>query len=311
VRLGVSACLLGAKVRFDGGHKRNRFVMEELGAHFEFVPFCPEVAIGMGTPRPTIRLVGDVQAPRAVGSKDPDLDVTDALRNYSADTSSRMDGLSGFVFKKDSPTCGMERVKVYGDKGMPSPEGTGIFARAVREANPLLPVEEEGRLNDPVLRENFISRVLVYARWQALRRQGLCKHGLIEFHASHKLLLLAHSPAVYRELGRMLAHLDGAGLDALADRYIARLMEAMKTRATRKRHANVLQHLLGYLRKHVDSANRADLVGVIDDYRLGLVPLVVPVTLLQHHFRRNPHPYISRQVYLNPHPRELMLRNVL
>lgn len=311
VRLGVSACLLGAKVRFDGGHKRNRFVMDQLGGHFEFVPFCPEVAIGMGTPRPTIRLVGDVKAPRAVGSKDAGLDVTDALRSYSVGIASRMEGLSGFVFKKDSPTCGMERVKVYNDKGMPHPDGTGIFARAVQDANPLLPVEEEGRLNDPVLRENFVSRVLAYARWQALRRQGLSKQALIDFHASHKLLLLAHSPAIYKELGRMLACLDNVDLEALADRYIERVMQAMKLPASRKRHVNVLQHLLGYLRRHVDGVNRTDLVDVIDAYRLGLVPLVVPVTLLQHHFRRNPHPYISRQVYMNPHPRELMLRNAL
>jgi uncharacterized protein YbbK (DUF523 family) len=171
LRLGVSACLLGAKVRFDGGHKRNRFLLEELGKHFEFVPFCPEVAIGMGTPRPPIRLVGDLQAPRAVGSKDHSLDVTDALREYSAITAGRLDGLCGFVFKKDSPSCGMERVKVYSDTGMPQRKGAGLFARAIQEANPLMPVEEEGRLNDPGLRENFVTRVLVYARWQALRQQ--------------------------------------------------------------------------------------------------------------------------------------------
>ena len=311
LRLGVSACLLGAKVRFDGGHKRNRFIIEELGAHFEFVPFCPEVAIGMGAPRPPIRLVGEVQAPRAVGSRDDSLDVTDALREYSATTAARLGGVCGFVFKKDSPSCGIERVKVYSNTGMPHRDGSGIFARAVQEANPLLPVEEEGRLNDPGLRENFVSRVLVYARWQALRRQPLSKKGIIDFHTRHKLLLLAHSPSAYRELGGLLARLDNASLDALADRYIERLMQVLKTQASRKRHVNVLQHLLGYLRKQVDDANRADLANVIDDYRRGLVPLVVPVTLLQHHFRRNPNPYISRQVYLNPHPRELMLRNVL
>jgi uncharacterized protein YbgA (DUF1722 family)/uncharacterized protein YbbK (DUF523 family) len=311
LRLGVSACLLGAKVRFDGGHKRNRYIIDALGQHFEFVPFCPEVAIGMGTPRPSIRLVGDPQVPRAVGSRDPGLDVTDALRDYSIRTARRMDGLCGFVLKKDSPSCGMERVKVYNDKGMPHPDGQGIFARAVQEANPLLPVEEEGRLNDPTLRENFISRVFVYARWQALCEHGLSKRGLIDFHARHKLLLMAHSPAAYQELGRMLARLDNARLDALAARYIERVMQALKTRASRKRHVNVLQHLLGYLRRHVDAVNRADLVEVIDAYRRGLVPLVVPVTLLQHHFRRSPHPWVSQQVYMNPHPRELMLRNEL
>ncbi len=311
VRLGVSACLLGAKVRFDGGHKRNRFLIEELGSHFEFVPFCPEVAIGMGTPRPSIRLVGDVEAPRALGTRDDGLDVTDALQAYSDNRARRLQGLSGFIFKKDSPSCGMARVKVYSEKGMPQRDGVGIFARAVQQANPLLPVEEEGRLNDSVLRENFVSRVFVYARWQALRQQGLSKKGLLDFHTRHKLLLMAHSPVAYRELGRSLAQLDHATLDELADGYIERVMQVLKTPASRKRHVNVLQHLLGYLRKHVDAANRADLVGVIDDYRRGMVPLVVPVTLLQHHFHSNPHPWISRQVYMKPHPRELMLRNTL
>ena len=311
VRLGVSACLLGAKVRFDGGHKRNRFLIEGLGSHFEFVPFCPEVAIGMGTPRPSIRLVGDVEAPRALGSRDDGLDVTDALQAYSANRARRLEGLSGFIFKKDSPSCGMARVKVYSDKGMPQRDGVGIFARAVQQANPLLPVEEEGRLNDSTLRENFVSRVFVYARWQALCQQGVSKKGLLDFHTRHKLLLMAHSPLAYRELGRLLAQLDNATLDGLADRYIERVMQVLKAPASRKRHVNVLQHVMGYLRKHVDATNRADLVDVIDDYRRGMVPLVVPVTLLQHHFRSNPHPWISRQVYMNPHPRELMLRNTL
>jgi len=311
VRLGVSACLLGARVRFDGGHKRSRYLIDELGAHFEFVPFCPEVAIGLGTPRPTIRLVGDPESPRVLGSRDDGLDVTDTLQAYSASRAQRLGGLSGFVFKKDSPSCGMARVKVYRDTGMPQRDGVGIFARAVQQANPLLPVEEEGRLNDSVLRENFVSRMFVYARWQALCQQGLSKKALLDFHTRHKLLVMAHSPAVYRELGRMLARLDNADLDALADRYISRVMEVLKAQASRKRHVNVLQHVLGYLRKHVDADNRANLVDVIDDYRRGMVPLVVPVTLLQHHFRRNPHPYISQQVYMDPHPRELMLRNML
>jgi uncharacterized protein YbgA (DUF1722 family) len=269
------------------------------------------VAIGLGTPRPSIRLVGDVQAPRAVSSKGDGLDVTEALRVYSACTAQRLDGLCGFVFKKDSPSCGMERVKVYGDSGMAQRDGVGIFAQAVQQANPLLPVEEEGRLNDPGLRENFVSRVFVYARWQALRQQGLSKKGLLDFHTSHKLMLMAHSPAAYKELGGLLARLDNAGLEALADRYFERVMQVLKAQASRKRHVNVLQHLLGYLRKQVDAVNRADLVDVIDAYRRGLIPLVVPITLLQHHFRSNPHPWVSRQVYMNPHPRELMLRNAL
>jgi len=311
IRIGVSACLLGAPVRFDGGHKRNRFIIEQLGAHFEFVPFCPEMAIGLGTPRPSIRLVGEVQAPRAVDSRGGGLDVTVPLQEYSEKTARRLDGVCGFIFKKDSPSCGMERVRVYSDSGMPRHDGQGIFARAVQQANPLLPVEEEGRLNDASLRENFVARVFVFARWQALRRQGLDRKGLVDFHTRHKLLLLAHSPAAYRELGRLLARLDSSGLGELAERYIARVMEVLKSPASRQRHVNVLQHLLGYLRRQVDAVNRAGLVEVIDDYRNGLVPLVVPVTLLQHHFRRYPHPYVSRQVYMDPHPRELMLRNSL
>jgi uncharacterized protein YbgA (DUF1722 family) len=269
------------------------------------------VAIGMGTPRPSIRLVGDVEAPRALGSRDDGLDVTDALQAYSANRAQRLEGLSGFIFKKDSPSCGMARVKVYSEKGMPQRDGVGIFARAVQEANPLLPVEEEGRLNDSTLRENFVSRVFVYARWQALRQQGLSKKGLLDFHTRHKLLLMAHSPLAYRELGRLLAQLDNTRLDALADRYIEQLMQVLKVPASRKHHVNVLQHVMGYLRKHVRAENRADLVDVINDYRRGMVPLVVPVTLLQHHFRSNPHPWVSQQVYMNPHPRELMLRNTL
>ena len=309
VRLGVSACLLGARVRFDGGHKRNRFLIEELGSHFEFVPFCPEVAIGMGTPRPSIRLVGDVEAPRALGSRDDGLDVTDALQAYSANRARRLEGLSGFIFKKDSPSCGMARVKVYSDKGMPQRDGVGIFARAVQQANPLLPVEEEGRLNDSTLRENFVSRVFVYARWQALRQQGLSKKGLLDFHTRHKLLLLAHSPSAYRELGGMLARLDNVPLEALAERYIERVMQVLKTQASRKRHVNVLQHLLGYLKNNLDSAYRVDLDNTIDAYRRGEFPLVVPVRLLQHHFSMHPHAYISEQVYLNPHPQALLIRN--
>ena len=311
IRLGVSACLLGAPVRYDGGHKQNRFITELLAEHFELKAFCPEVAIGMGTPRPTIRLVGDAEHPRAVGSKDADLDVTDELRAYSTKTAQRLDDLCGFVLKKGSPTCGMERVKVYSNKGMPYPEGVGLFAAEIMKANPLLPVEEEGRLCDPVLRENFINRVYVYARWQALLGQGLSKHGLVQFHSRHKLLVMAHSNTAYRELGRLLSDLNAAALDEIAGRYIKQLMEALRQRATRKRHSNVLQHLVGYLRRKTDSDDRIELVQLIDAYRRGEYPLVVPVNLLRHHFRRHPDPYISGQVYLDPYPSELMLRNAV
>ncbi len=311
IRIGVSACLLGSNVRFDGGHKRSRFITDSLAEHFVFTAFCPEVAIGMGTPRQPIRLTGDAQSPEAVGVKTPELNVTQPLRAYGEKIAGDIDGLCGFILKKDSPSCGMERVKVYNDKGMPERVGTGVFARELMHANPLLPVEEEGRLNDAELRENFINRVYVYARWKALIDAGLSKAGLISFHSAHKYLVMSHSNEMYRELGQMLSDLTRAPLADIADSYITRLMQTLRRPATRKRHTNVMQHLLGYLKNNLDSAHRADLGETIDSYRRGEFPLVVPIRLLQHHFSMHPHPYINEQVYLAPHPQALLLRNNL
>ncbi len=311
IRVGVSACLLGAKVRFDGGHKRNPFIDDLLSQYFVFVPLCPEVAIGMGTPREPIRLVGVQASPRAVGSRNPGLNVTAKLQAYGKHVAHDSDDLCGFIFKKDSPSCGMQRVRIYNDRGMPQANGTGLFAAAIIRARPLLPVEEEGRLNAPVLRENFINRVFVYARWRALLAAGLSKAGLVSFHARHKLLAMAHSTEGYRELGRLVANLHLDALEQIAAQYIRGLMDILAQRATRKRHVNVLQHLLGYLRKDADRGDRADLLDAIDGYRRGEYPLVVPVRLLRHQFRRYPHPYITQQVYLEPCPSELMLRNVV
>ena len=309
--IGVSACLLGKEVRFDGGHKRSRFITDSLAGHFEFSAFCPEVAIGMGTPRQPIRLTGDASNPEAVGVKTPELNVTQPLRDYGMKVAGDIHDLCGFIFKKDSPSCGMQRVKVYNEKGMPERSGTGLFAREIMNAHPLLPVEEEGRLNDADLRENFVTRVYVYARWKALIENGISKSGLIKFHTRHKYLVMSHSNEMYRELGQMLADLNSASLAEIADSYITRLMLALSVPATRKRHANVLQHLLGYLKNSLDSAHRMDLDRTIDAYRSGEFPLVVPIRMLQHHFSMHPHPYISEQVYLDPHPQNLKLRNTL
>ena len=309
LKIGVSACLLGKEVRFDGGHKRCSFVTDALAEHFEFVAWCPEVAIGMGTPRQPIRLVSDAGEIRAVGVRDAGLEVTLPLQRYGQSVAGSIGALSGFIFKKDSPSCGMERVKVYNDKGMAERSGTGLFAREIMKAHPLLPVEEEGRLNDANLRENFINRVYVHARWQALQERGLSKSALLDFHASHKLLVLAHSTVGYRELGRMLSNLGNVDLQSLGERYIASLMDILKTAATRKRHTNVLQHLLGYLKNRLSGPHLQDLVETIDAYRRGDYPLVVPVRMLQHHFLDKPHPYISQQVYLRPHPQALGVRN--
>ncbi len=227
IKIGVSACLLGRKVRFDGGHKRSRFVTDALGDHFEFVAFCPEVAIGMGTPRQPIRLVGDIQNPEAVGVRNSELNVSQPLRDYGKKAAADMHELCGFIFKKDSPSCGMERVKIYSDKGMPERSGTGLFAHQIMKAHPLLPVEEEGRLNDAGLRENFVTRVYVYARWKALVETGISKASLISFHAGHKYLVMSHSTVIYRQLGQMLSDLTRASLADIADSYIALLMQAL------------------------------------------------------------------------------------
>ena len=309
--IGVSACLLGKEVRFDGGHKRSRFITDSLAGHFEFSAFCPEVAIGMGTPRQPIRLTGDTSNPEAVGVKTPELNVSQPLRAYGKKVAGDIHDLCGFIFKKDSPSCGMQRVKVYNEKGMPERSGTGLFAREIMNAHPLLPVEDEGRLNDADLRENFVTRVYVFARWKALIDNGISKSGLIRFHTRHKYLLMSHSNEMYRELGQMLSDLNRASLDEIADSYISRLMQTLSVPATRKRHTNVLQHLLGYLKNSLDSAHRMDLDRTIDAYRSGEFPLVVPIRMLQHHFSVHPHPYISEQVYLDPHPQNLKLRNTL
>lgn len=311
VRVGVSSCLLGNSVRFDGGHKRSRFITDELAQHFEFVKFCPELAIGMGVPRQPIRLTGEAEEPRVVGVKNPEFDVTQPLQDYSRTAALKMQGLDGFIFKKDSPSCGMARVKVYNDAGMAERTGTGVFARAVMTENPLLPVEEEGRLNDPDLRDNFVMRVYVHARWRHMSAGTVTASRLLDFHTTHKYLLLAHSEVAYRELGTLLADLSVESIDSIADRYIAQLMQALSKPASRKRHSNVLLHMLGYLRKSLDAPLRRDLARTIAAYRNGDYPLVVPIRLLQHQFITHPHPYISRQVYLDPHPAALKLRNLL
>jgi uncharacterized protein YbgA (DUF1722 family) len=246
------------------------------------------------------------------GVRDAALDVTAALEAHAARRVETLDGLSGYILKKDSPSCGMQRVKVFSERGgAPARRGVGVFARALQARWPLLPVEEEGRLGDPVLRENFIQRVFVLHRWQRLVADGLGKHALAGFHAAHKLILMAHHQAEARRLGQLVAGLDGRRLEAQADAYIAGVMAVLKLRATRARHVNVLQHIAGYLKRCLDAEDKRELAEVIEAYRCGEVPLVVPLTLFKHHFRRHPDPYIAGQLYLQPHPRELMLRNVL
>jgi uncharacterized protein YbgA (DUF1722 family)/uncharacterized protein YbbK (DUF523 family) len=304
--VGISSCLLGQEVRFDGGHKKDGWITGPLSAFFEFLPVCPEVGIGLGIPRPTIHLVGDPERPRAVGSKDPSLDVTARLEAFGIAQLPQFHGLSGYILKSKSPSCGMARVPVTSPKGMPAKVGVGIYARVLMQRMPLLPVEEEGRLNDPVLRENFVTRVFVLHRWRQLRGERMTAAKLIDFHSRQKYLVMAHSQAAYQRLGQMLSHLKQVDLEAVADMYIAELMTALARRVTRQRHVNV-----GYLKDHIDAGDKAELLASIEAYRREEVALVVPVTLLRHHLRRHPDPYMEKQVYLSPHPEKLALRGAI
>ena len=311
IRLGISSCLLGQKVRFDGNHQHDSFLTGTLGQFFEWVPVCPEVAIGLGVPRPPIRLLGPAAAPRAVGVKDPDVDVTHKLAAYGRRQARALDGISGYIFKSKSPSCGMEHVRVYRRAGAPAANVRGIYADAFLSAQPWLPAEEEGRLGNPRLRENFIERVFIYRRWQELVALGLTVSRLVEFHTQHKLALMAHDLEAYRALGRLVAQAGRHGLNALGHDYITRLMEALKRPATPARHANMLMHLMGYLKKNLGAADKAELLELIHAYRCGETLLAAPLTLLKHHFRRFPDPYVARQTYLHPDPRELLLRGGL
>jgi uncharacterized protein YbgA (DUF1722 family)/uncharacterized protein YbbK (DUF523 family) len=310
-KLGVSACLMGAEVRYNGGHKQSQLCTGPLSEYFDFVPACPEVAIGMGIPREAIRLIGDPEAPQAIGSVNSELNVTQALADYGTHMATQMDDICGYIFMQKSPSCGLERVKVYQDNGLPTPSGRGIYAQAFCAHQPNLPVEEDGRLNDPVLRENFITRVLAYADWQAVLQGGLTRRTLTNFHSRYKYQLMAHNPAQYRMLGKMLGGMSKADANEIGPRYFSELMSALKRCATRGTHTNVLQHLNGYFKNSMSADDRQEMQRLIGQYRRGVVPLVVPLTLLKHHLRQHPDPYVAQQVYLQPHPENLSLRNAI
>ncbi|WP_394205664.1 YbgA family protein [Shewanella waksmanii] len=305
--IGISACVMGEQVRFDKGHKKSNFCVDQLGEFATFKPVCPEVGIGLPIPRPTIRqIIRDniITVSRPDGSGD----VTEALKEFGQKAAKQYHNLSGFVFCAKSPSCGMERVKIYHHHGKGSEStGVGIFAEQVMTANPLLPCEENGRLNDPVIKENFITRIFTYQKWLDLKADGLTKHKLIAFHSEHKYLVMSHHVESYRELGRLLARADMA-LDEQADAYIAGLMAALKHKATRRSHTNTLQHLQGYFKKQLDAPKRKELTEHIAEYREGRTPLLVPLTLIQHYLLEYPNDYLASQTYLNPHPSALRLR---
>lgn len=310
IRILVSSCLLGEKVRYDGGHKRDPFLVETLGRFVEFVPVCPEVECGLPTPREAMRLEGDPAGPRLVTSK-TGVDHTGKMQGWIRGKLQELEGLDlcGYICKKDSPSSGKERVKVYGETGIPAKVGSGMFTNAFMDRFPLIPVEEEGRLQDPVLREMFVERVFTLRRLRDRIRQGLSRGNLVEFHTDHKLLILTHGRTRYAEMGKLVAHAKELPLEELYRRYLHLLMEALRLRPSPAKCADVLLHMMGHLRRFLGSDERQELLEVIGRYRNRLIPLVVPVTLILHHVRKYDIAYLKRQVFLNPHPVELMLRN--
>lgn len=311
LRLGISRCLLGENVRYDGGHKLDRFLVNTLGRYVEWVPVCPEVECGLPVPREAMRLVGAPDAPRLVTVRSG-IDHTERMRAWAAKRVDRLcqEGLHGFVFKKDSPSSGRFRVKVYDENGVPKREGVGMFAAEVAGRFPLLPTEEEGRLHDMHLRENFIDRVFSYYRWTQLLQDDATPGGLVHFHTAHKLTLMAHSPNHYRSMGRLVARAGARPWDEMKSGYGQLLMEGLQVMTSPGKHANVLHHVMGFLRDDLTAQDKAELVALIDDYRAGTLPLIVPLTILRHHLGRHQIPaWLDEQVYLNPYPKELLLRN--
>ena len=308
-RLGISSCLLGNEVRWNGGHKRDKYLTLTLGNFVEYVPVCPEVEAGFGVPRETFRLVGDPDKPRLITYKSK-TDHTDRMVAWAQKRVKELEkeNLCGFIFKSDSPSSGMIRVKVYNEKGMPHKVGVGIFARIFMEHFPLLPVEDDGRLNDPLIRENFILQIFTMKRWRdnLARKKGM--GNLVDFHTRNKLLILSHSQKHYRLMGKLVAAGKKVPIKELYQQYQAILMEALKLKTTIKKNANVLQHLMGYFKKQLTADEKQELLEVFERYRNELVPLIVPITLINHYVRKYDQPYLNQQTYLNPHPEELKLR---
>ncbi|MDR9501540.1 MAG: DUF523 and DUF1722 domain-containing protein [Desulfurivibrionaceae bacterium] len=310
IKIGISACLLGEKVRYDGGHKHDRLITDFLGRFLEFTPVCPEVECGLGTPREAMHLVGNPDEPRLVTIK-TGIDHTRRLQEWAIQKVRDLEkeGLHGFIFKSKSPSSGMERVKVYGEGRTVYHNGVGMFARAFMEHFPLLPVEEDGRLHDSALRENFIEAIFASRRWRELRAGPKRLGRLVDFHTDHKLQVMAHSVSHYRELGKLVARGKELPIDDLLDSYEKLLMEALRLKPTVKKHVNVLQHMAGYFKKQLAAAEKQELQEIIEQYHRELVPLIVPVTLINHYVRKYRVDYLARQHYLSPHPIELKLRN--
>jgi len=310
IRLGVSACLLGQNVRYNGGHTHDPYITKTLGQFVEYLPVCPEVECGMPVPREAMRLVGDIDNPSLMTIKTK-VDMTGQMKAWAKKRLDEIEkeALCGFIFKSKSPSSGLFRVRVYNEKGMPAQNGTGIWAGMFRERFPLLPLEEEGRLHDPGLRENFIERIFVFKRWLDLLAAGETPGHLVDFHTRHKLLLMAHSPEYYREMGKLVADVKKQTIEEYFVRYGELLAQAMALKSTVAKNINVLQHIMGYFRENISSDEKRELLSVFDRYKNRQTPLIVPITLLNHYVRKYKQPYLTSQVYLRPHPSEMGLRN--
>ncbi len=309
IKLGISTCLLGEHVRYDGGHKLDQFLVQTLGRFVEFVPVCPEVESGFPVPREAFRLVGTPEAPRLMTQKTM-VDVTDRMAAWAERRINGLgkDSLCGFIFKSKSPSSGMERVKVYHEKGFVK-KGVGVFARAFMNRFPLMPVEEDGRLHDINLRENFIVRVFAYSRLREMMLEYISAGDLVEFHSRHKLLLMAHNPKIQREMGSLVAKAKQIPTQQLFDSYESQFMTALKYISTIKKNTNVLHHIVGYFKKDLSSGEKQELLELIEHYHQTNVPLIAPITLIKHYTRKYNKEYLADQYYLNPHPLELKLRN--
>ena len=309
-KVGISSCLLGNPVRWNTGHKLDKFLTHTLGQFVSYVPVCPEVEAGFGVPRESFRLVGDPEHPRLVTFKSK-TDHTDRMAAWVDKRVQQLaeEDLCGFIFKSDSPSSGMIRVKVYSDKGMPHKVGIGIFARAFMKQFPLVPVEDDGRLNNPLIRENFIVQIFTMKRWRGTVAQKPGMGRLVDFHTRNKLLLLSHSQKHYRLMGKLVAGGRQLPIGELFHQYQQLLMESLRLKTTIKKNINVLQHLMGYFKKQLSGDEKQELLDIFDRYRDAYVPLIVPITLINHYVRKYDQGYLSQQTYLNPHPLELKLRN--
>jgi len=310
IKLGISSCLLGENVRYDGGHRLDPFLAHTLGQYVEYVPVCPEAECGFGVPREPMHLEGDPDSPRLVTVRTKQ-DMTDRLVKWAQKRVAQLEkeDFCGFIFKSASPSSGMERVRVYNERGVPVKKGVGIFARIFIEHFPLLPVEDEGRLHDPKLRDNFIERIFVLKRWREVLERKESWGNVVGFHTRHKFLILSHSPNYYRTMGKIVAKAKDVSLKELYQKYETLLMESLYLKTSPRKNANVLQHMIGYFKEELSSNEKKELLEVVDFYRKGYIPSIVPITLIKHYARKYDQPYLKQQVCLNPHPLELQMRN--